>query len=759
MKLLRCYVENYGKLSHFTYNFDESLNVILQENGWGKSTFASFIKAMLFGLPSTSKKNLDENERLKYTPWQNGKFGGWLEFSLKNKNYRIERFFGQTASKDTVNIYDLATNLKINQENFVEKLLGINADTFMRSTYMEQGLFSNANDESIKAKLGKLVQSEEVADYFEVDEKLTNYERTLQLQKGKGGKIYQLENELNDTISNLEASKNAKLEYQRINKEFTENNQKIQEINQKIEILYEKIQQVNNLKTENAVYEHFQSLKNDLQKLENEQSKTLQFFNNNPPSKFQLEEILEWQKQYNQAIAMLENLNTTSLQSKKEKLNMYFEKGVPKDEEISLAANNIQKLKKYEQNVTFSQNIIEKSNNKFKLLSGSSFGAGCCFLLLTIIFLILYSPILWIMCTIFTITGIALGSVFWFMSKEENNTPANITAQNNIQENSEQYYKIKAEIDAFINKYQEVNQNYEETIYDIKYNKKALLEVENEIKEQEQQKEKYQKNQKKFYDALINFYSQYFNPADKFTSNYTELQTNFSRLNMLNQSIEEKQANIKNFIEQNNLQEQTRKTNVDIDIETLQDEIKVLEQEKQTFIDNNLTITSKLDNASNTASNLEYYETKKIELEENIKLLKNKLKIIQNTRELLKVAKNNLTSKYLTPISDAFKVYANKFAGIDFDDISIDTDLNIKIARMGEQKDTKYFSHGIRDIIELCMRLALIKAIFEDELPPIIMDDPFYNLDDKKTKDGLNLIKELSKEFQIVYLVCHSSRT
>ena len=47
MKLLRCYIQNYGKLHEFKYDFNDNLNIILQENGWGKSTFASFIKAML----------------------------------------------------------------------------------------------------------------------------------------------------------------------------------------------------------------------------------------------------------------------------------------------------------------------------------------------------------------------------------------------------------------------------------------------------------------------------------------------------------------------------------------------------------------------------------------------------------------------------------------------------------------------------------------------------------------------------------------
>ena len=37
MKLLRLHVENFGKLQNFTYSFDEGLNVLLEENGWGRA--------------------------------------------------------------------------------------------------------------------------------------------------------------------------------------------------------------------------------------------------------------------------------------------------------------------------------------------------------------------------------------------------------------------------------------------------------------------------------------------------------------------------------------------------------------------------------------------------------------------------------------------------------------------------------------------------------------------------------------------------
>jgi len=59
----------------------------------------------------------------------------------------------------------------------------------------------------------------------------------------------------------------------------------------------------------------------------------------------------------------------------------------------------------------------------------------------------------------------------------------------------------------------------------------------------------------------------------------------------------------------------------------------------------------------------------------------------------------------------------------------------------------------------LCMRFALVDALFTGEKPFVILDDPFVNLDDEHTAEALRMLKELAKDRQIVYLVCNSSRS
>ena len=66
MKLIKAYVASFGGLKDFKYDFTDGINTIKQDNGWGKSTLATFIKAMFYGLDGSNKRSLLENERKKY---------------------------------------------------------------------------------------------------------------------------------------------------------------------------------------------------------------------------------------------------------------------------------------------------------------------------------------------------------------------------------------------------------------------------------------------------------------------------------------------------------------------------------------------------------------------------------------------------------------------------------------------------------------------------------------------------------------------
>ena len=109
MKLISCYIENFGLLHTTDYNFKKELNCFVSDNGTGKTTLTAFIEAMLYGIGEGRKQSLDENPRKKYSPWQGGKFGGSLTLEVGKKKYTIERSFGTKAADDTFRLIDTDT--------------------------------------------------------------------------------------------------------------------------------------------------------------------------------------------------------------------------------------------------------------------------------------------------------------------------------------------------------------------------------------------------------------------------------------------------------------------------------------------------------------------------------------------------------------------------------------------------------------------------------------------------------------------------
>ena len=161
MKLIKCYIENFGKLHNYSYNFEDGLNIIKEENGFGKTTFATFIKSMFYGLDSAVNVKTEKSDRKKYYPWQGGNYGGNIEFEIDNKQYKIERFFGKKASEDTFKLYNLSTNLESNDytENIGEEIFKINKSAYERSTYIPQGQIQIEMEDSLSAKLGNVLES------------------------------------------------------------------------------------------------------------------------------------------------------------------------------------------------------------------------------------------------------------------------------------------------------------------------------------------------------------------------------------------------------------------------------------------------------------------------------------------------------------------------------------------------------------------------------------------------------------------------
>lgn len=91
MKIREIYVKSFGCLYDFKKEFHDGFNAVTENNGFGKTTLATFVKAMFYSLGYSRSSALEENELKRFRPWNSTeKFGGSVTFEHDGKLYRIE---------------------------------------------------------------------------------------------------------------------------------------------------------------------------------------------------------------------------------------------------------------------------------------------------------------------------------------------------------------------------------------------------------------------------------------------------------------------------------------------------------------------------------------------------------------------------------------------------------------------------------------------------------------------------------------------
>lgn len=191
MKIVAIHIVAFGKLKNVNLQFKNGLNVLQNSNGFGKTTLASFIRAMLYGFTYTRAKGATDASH--FAPWgSTEKFGGSMVVEHCGEIYRIERFFGATARQESAKFINEKTGKEVNiQVQPGEFLLGLTADSYDRSAYFPQEAVELSSNDNFEARLANLVQ-DGAEDYDKVQDRLRNYKKNLRYERGNGGKIYEL---------------------------------------------------------------------------------------------------------------------------------------------------------------------------------------------------------------------------------------------------------------------------------------------------------------------------------------------------------------------------------------------------------------------------------------------------------------------------------------------------------------------------------------------------------------------------------------
>ena len=134
-------------------------------------------------------------------------------------------------------------------------------------------------------------------------------------------------------------------------------------------------------------------------------------------------------------------------------------------------------------------------------------------------------------------------------------------------------------------------------------------------------------------------------------------------------------------------------------------------------------------------------------------------RIIALATSHLNRAAENMTEKYLGKSRERLKHYASLLSGHGGRSADITNELSTLITENGITSQTDAYSRGERELYQLCARLALIDALFCDESPFIILDDPFISFDDERINAARAMLQNPGLEKQILYFTCSESRS
>jgi uncharacterized protein YhaN len=101
-------------------------------------------------------------------------------------------------------------------------------------------------------------------------------------------------------------------------------------------------------------------------------------------------------------------------------------------------------------------------------------------------------------------------------------------------------------------------------------------------------------------------------------------------------------------------------------------------------------------------------------------------------------------------VGDIERITGGRYRRVKVDDRNLD--LRVHAPEKGGWVDVRSLSQGTLDLAYLAARVGLVRLVTGDRRPPLVFDDPFVTLDDERARRALDLLREIARDFQVIYL-------
>lgn len=871
MQILKCYIENFGKLSDFSIDFKDGCNIICSNNGTGKSTLAAFIRVMFYGFEGERKRK-GLNERTFYNPWQGGVYGGQLTFKTKGKTYTIARIFGSKESEDVFELRNAETNslcLDFSQ-NIGRELFEIDSESFMRTVFISGSDINTETTGDINAKMGNLTDNtEDLTDYDGAASTIKDLLNKMDPNR-KRGSIKQLKDRITElegeTRKDSELFQNMERVREKIQQEKgeishlanmkseIEKNRKMTEKFRDVSVLIDQYQDMEARYQEAKVQvdkakEQLNGIIPNREDLDMMQRKCIEMAEaksaavTSKLSDREIERFLVLQQKFNIKNGALDQKQIANVRAKIEVLLSLR----AKQREVELSEEDSQLLAKLQHLYGSSANLqsetdqmealyeeyCDKQNRTEKIeqqlahkktrIKKESGKRGIIGLFIAVgIILIVIGGFAFqgyqnagVMAVI---VGVIIEIISWTLMNKFNREHRQVLEKVAKIEESlsndkslitdigvrlreysknpyvdhkvlrETFHEMRIAVDRF-KVLESRQQKAEKTVSEAEcmmiateiaqfLNRWGVLEDEKnfgksldvleklwleynslreEVGEFEYKKERYFDKKRNIEEYLVNMGIR---PAVDLQEQINDIREIFYEYLHKQENVEKEAERLKAFDEEYNINSLRKLLNanwkedleeIDRKYEDNRQQSNLAEKRVEELERNLELLAGQRDVVKSAGDELLLLYRKKDEETKKYNLLK-------CTGEILANAKETLTSRYSKPLKESYDKYFKLLSNLNGEDYHIDSNGVLTVKEQGMQREVSSFSSGYKDMMGLCLRLAFIDVMYPDEKPMIILDDPFVNLDKEKVFKGKDLLEEISKDYQIIYLTCNEDR-
>lgn len=228
MRIVEINVTEFGCLKNKKIALSEGVNIITGSNESGKSTLMLFIKFMFYGLSRRSAKGVEKERALC---WDSHRAAGTLTLERDGVRYLIER---RASGSSRVSEECKITNLRTGEElrgDAAEIFLGVPCEVFESSCFISQMKASEINKAQASGAIENMLASaDESIDVAGILDTIDKVRKEYKLNRGDGGILFETARQINALRSKHKDATEKYLLYNETNAKLSRTRARIEKV-------------------------------------------------------------------------------------------------------------------------------------------------------------------------------------------------------------------------------------------------------------------------------------------------------------------------------------------------------------------------------------------------------------------------------------------------------------------------------------------------------------------------------------------------